>query len=86
MSYKVDFTLQAQEDMAKLDKAVGERLIRKVQWLSQNFALIVPQPLKGKFEGTYKLVIGDWRVIYSADFNKEILTVHLARHRSEVYK
>lgn len=86
MSYKVELTLQAQEDISKLDKAVAERLIRKIEWLSQNFESLVPQPLKGKFGGLFKLVIGDWRIIYSADFSKEILTVHLARHRSEVYK
>lgn len=86
MSFKVELTLQAQEDISKLDKAVAERLIRKIEWLSQNFESVVPQPLKGKFGGLFKLVIGDWRVIYTADFGREILSVHLARHRSEVYK
>jgi addiction module RelE/StbE family toxin len=86
VSYKVELTLQAQEDISKLDHAVAERLVRKIEWLSQNFESVVPQPLKGKFGGLYKLVIGDWRVIYAADSSKETLTVHLARHRSEVYK
>lgn len=57
-----------------------------MDWLSQNFEVINPQPLKGKFQGMYKLVIGDWRVIYTADFTNKIITVYLVGHRREVYK
>jgi mRNA interferase RelE/StbE len=45
-----------------------------------------PQPLKGKFQGMFKLVVGDWRIIYTADFINKLITVHLIGHRREVYK
>ena len=86
MSYNVDFTPQALEDISKLDTVVAERVIKKFDWLSQHFEVITPQPLKGRFQGVYKLVVGDWRVIYTADYANQILTVHLVRHRREVYK
>lgn len=86
MSYNVDFTPQGLEDISKLDKVIAERVIKKVDWLSQNFEVITPQPLKGRFQGMYKLVVGDWRVIYTADDANQILTVHLVRHRREVYR
>ena len=86
MKYKVDFTPQAFQDLSKLDRVVSERVIKKVDWLSQNIELINPQTLKGKLQGMFKLVVGDWRVIYTADFSNKLITVHLVGHRKEIYK
>lgn len=86
MKYKVDFTPQAFQDISRLDRVVSERVAKKVDWLSQNIELINPQALKGKLQGMFKLVVGDWRVIYTADFAKKLITVHLIGHRKEIYK
>ena len=86
MKYRVDFTPQALEDVSKLDRIISERVIKRLEWLSQNIELINPQALKGKFQGMFKLVVGDWRVIYTADFTDKLITVHLIGHRKEVYK
>ena len=86
MKYRVDFTPQALEDVSKLDRIISERVIKRLEWLSQNIELINPQALKGKFQGMFKLVVGDWRIIYTADFANKLVTVHLIGHRKEVYK
>lgn len=86
MSYKVDFTPQALEDILKLDRVIAERVIKKIDWLSENFEIINPQPLRGKFQGAYKLVVGEWRVIYKVNYNDKIIIVHLIGHRREIYK
>jgi mRNA interferase RelE/StbE len=86
VKYRVDFTPQALEDVSKLDRIISERVIKRLEWLSQNIELINPQALKGKFQGMFKLVVGDWRVIYTADFANKLITVHLVGHRKEVYK
>jgi mRNA interferase RelE/StbE len=86
VKYRVDFTPHALEDLSKLDKLVSERVIKKIDCLSQNIEVINPQALKGKFQGMFKLVIGDWRVLYAVDFNKKIITAHLVGHRREIYK
>jgi mRNA interferase RelE/StbE len=86
VKYRVDFTPQALEDVSKLDRIISERVIKRLEWLSQNIELINPQALKGKFQGMFKLVVGDWRVIYTADFTNKLITVHLVGHRKEVYK
>jgi mRNA interferase RelE/StbE len=62
--YKVDFTPQALEDISKLDRNVIERITKKIEWLSESLDSISPQALKGKLHGAFKLVIGNWRVIY----------------------
>jgi len=86
MSYKVEFTLQAEEDLSRLDKTIAQNIAHKIDWLSQNIENIIPAPLKGKFKGKYKLRVGDWRVVYSFENSNQIITVYAVRHRSEVYK
>jgi mRNA interferase RelE/StbE len=86
VKYKIDFTPQAFQDLSKLDKVISERVVKKLDWLSQNIELINPQALKGKFQGMFKLVVGDWRAIYTADFTNKLITVHLVGHRKEIYK
>jgi mRNA interferase RelE/StbE len=86
VKYKIDFTPQAFQDLSKLDKVLSERVVKKLDWLSQNIELINPQALKGKFQGMFKLVVGDWRAIYTADFAKKSITIHLVGHRKEIYK
>jgi len=86
VKYKVDFTLQALEDVSKLDRTVVERIMKKIDWLSEGLDVISPQALKGKFHGMFKLVIGDWRVIYTPDFANKSITIHLVGHRREIYK
>ncbi len=86
MKYKVDFTPQALEDISKLDRTVITRITKKIEWLSESLDVVSPQALKGKFHGMFKLVIGDWRAIYTADFSNKTITVHLIGHRKEIYK
>jgi mRNA-degrading endonuclease RelE of RelBE toxin-antitoxin system len=46
MSYKVEFTLQAEEDLSRLDKTIVQNIAHKIDWLSQNIENITPAPLK----------------------------------------
>jgi mRNA interferase RelE/StbE len=58
-----------------------------LRWLAENFDMIKPERLKGEmWKDKFKLRVGDYRVIYSVDFEKKIITVHLIGHRSEIYK
>ena len=86
MKYKVDFTPQALEDISKLDRTVIERIMKKIEWLSESLDVMGPQALKGRFQGLFKLVVGDWRVIYTTDFQNKSITVHLVGHRREIYR
>lgn len=86
MTYSVEFTPQAEEDLARLDKSIAQQVSNKIDWLSQSIEYIIPIPLKGKFDGKYKLRVGDWRMIYSFEHTTQIITVYAIRHRSEVYK
>ena len=53
--YSVEFSPQALDDITRLDKPIAARVLKKIQWLAENFQAIIPLPLKGKYRGVYKL-------------------------------
>ena len=67
MPYDVTFRPETEQDFKRLDTQIAERMLRKIKWLSENFELITPQPLKGEWKGKFKLRIGDYRVVYSVN-------------------
>ncbi len=86
MPYDVTFRPETEQDFKRLDAQIAERILRKIKWLSENFELITPQPLKGEWKGKFKLRIGDYRVVYSVNEEEKRITIHMAGHRQEVYK
>jgi len=83
---KVEFTARAEADLARLDKPIAQRILKKLRWLAENFQAIPPEPLTGQWQGMLKLRVGDYRVIYTLKTERQMIIVHLVRHRREVYK
>ena len=81
---KIEWTEGAVEDLRKLDRQVVRRILRKLDWFSKNFERSVPEPLAGEFKGTYKLRVGDWRVIYTIEGDNVV--IQSIAHRREIYK
>lgn len=81
---KIEWTKDALDDLQRLDKPVGRRILNKITWLSQHFNNITPEPLSGGLAGTFKFRIGDWRVIYTVE--KEVIVIQAIGHRREIYK
>ena len=84
--YQVIILPKALDDLSRLDKAIAVRITAKLTWLSENFEDIPPLPLSANHAGFYKLRVGDWRVIYDIDYEKQIITVHKIGHRREIYR
>ncbi len=86
MSYQVEFLPEASDELAALDITVGQRILKKLKWLAVNFAELTPESLHGELKGLFKLRVGDYRVFYSADRSRQVITVHLVGHRKDIYK
>ena len=84
--YFVEFSRDAEKDISKIDKAIAQRILSKVKWLSENFDYITPQTLKGQFQKFYKSRVGDYRILYTVHQENKKLVVHLIGHRREIYK
>ena len=81
---QIEWTEGALKDLEKLDKPIARRVLRRLTWLSKNFQSIVPEPLAGELKGTFKLRVGDWRAVYTAEGNT--IVIQFIGHRSEIYK
>ena len=80
---KIEWAKDALDDLQKIDKPVVKRILKKISWFSQHFDDITPEPLSGELVGTFKLRIGDWRVIYTIE--NDVITIQAVGHRREVY-
>ena len=81
---KIEWTEGAIKDLEKLDKPIAQRILRRLAWLSKNFQGIVPEPLSGEFKGTFKLRIGEWRVVYTVE--GDTIVIQFIGHRRGIYK
>ncbi|MCG2768301.1 MAG: type II toxin-antitoxin system RelE/ParE family toxin [Anaerolineae bacterium] len=84
--YSLDLMPEARDDLAGLDKPVARRILNKLRWLAENLDAVTLEPLTGKWKGVFKLRIGDYRALYTVDRTERRITVHLIKHRREVYK
>ena len=82
----VEFTPDAEADLARSDTHIRERVFKKLRWLAENFDVVKPEALAGEWRGVFKLRVGDHRVLYTFDRTKQKIIVHFVRHRREVYK
>jgi mRNA interferase RelE/StbE len=86
MPYKVEFSREAVDDLRHLDKAVAQRILRRLRWLSDNFDTVTPEALTAELKGLFKFRVGSYRVIYEINRKERLLTVHLVGHRKDIYK
>lgn len=85
MSYLIEYEPEAIADLEKLTQTVRERVVKKINWLADNFDQINPQSLTADLAGLFKLRVGDYRVIYEFNREEEIIFIDRVRHRREVY-
>ncbi|KKS16134.1 MAG: plasmid stabilization system-related protein [Parcubacteria group bacterium GW2011_GWB1_41_6] len=84
--WDVSFGDEAESDLRKLNTLARKRIINKIEWLQENFDSITPLALGGEWRGFFKLRIGDWRVIYKIDWNKNKIIIIIIDHRTKIYK
>jgi len=84
--YAVYLTSGAQADLARLDRRLAQRVLRKLRWLAENAELATHEALTCQWRGVFKLRIGDHRLLYTFSKAKQTVTVHFIKHRREVYE
>lgn len=85
MSFTVIYESEALADLEKLSQDVRQRIIQKIDWLSENFEQVTPQPLASNLSGFFKLRVGDYRVIYEFSREERIIIIDRVGHRREIY-
>jgi mRNA interferase RelE/StbE len=84
--YRIRILKAAAQDLERLDKPVGRRIVQRINWLAANLDAIRLEPLTGELTGFYKLRVGDYRVIYEVLWDEGIIVIHAIGHRREIYR
>ena len=84
--YDLRLLEEAVRDLERIDRTIGRRIVRRLEWLRANFGNITPEHLMGDLTGFCKFRVGDYRVIYEVLQEERVLVVHAIGHRSEIYR
>ena len=82
--YELRLKLSAEKDLNKLNIALVDRILDKLELLLDDPRPRSAKKLKGEI--SYRLRIGDYRAVYEVDDSKKLILVFKIRHRKDVYK
>ena len=83
--FKINPKGSFENDLRKIDRKFIPRILEAIESLSENPFPVQSRKMKGS-ESSYRLRVGDYRVIYQVDTENKVVTVYHARHRKDVYK
>ncbi|MFA6413983.1 MAG: type II toxin-antitoxin system RelE/ParE family toxin [Syntrophales bacterium] len=86
MSYRILWNTKALDSLKELDKPVRKRIFDKVNDYVSQDPTNIGKPLKEKLSGFWRYRFGDYRIIYTVDLEKQVITVLEAGHRKDIYK
>lgn len=85
MSYTIRFEKQAKKDLEDLNKGKKQRIITKLEWFAER-----PERSKNvKYIDKYNCLryrIGDFRIFFEKNNNKETISILTIEKRSKAYK
>ena len=82
--YKVTFKASVAKDLKRLDRLAAHRVLRAVESLRKNPFPNSSKKLIGS-EHTFRIRVGDYRVIYIVNKQGREIEIQRVRHRRDVY-
>jgi len=84
-SYKIKWKKSAYKELRNIHKEYIPKIIDSVEKLSLNPFPSGVKKLSGS-EKTYRIRVGDYRIIYEIEEQRLIIQIIRVRHRKDVYK
>lgn len=85
--YKIELSRKATKFYQKADTVIAKRLNLAFSRLTEDpFQQYNIKKLSGELKGSYRLRLGDMRIIYSVDEVKNILYIEVIGFRGDIYK
>jgi mRNA interferase RelE/StbE len=82
--YSVELKVSARKELERLPAKLIERIFPKLEGLASEPRPAGCKKLKGG-QRDWRIRVGDYRVVYTIDDEKLLVSVMRIRHRSEVY-
>jgi mRNA interferase RelE/StbE len=83
-NYRVEFKKSSSKELKKLPKEIALRVAKAIYKLSLNPRTGNVRPMVGV--SSWRLKVGDYRVIYDIDDRRVVILVIRIRHRKDVYR
>ena len=84
-SFKIDWKVSSERDIRKIDRQLIPRILNENESRADNPFPRQTRTLKNS-ESSYRLRIGDYRVIYQVNLQKKAIIIYHVRHRKDAYK
>ncbi len=81
--YRVAYRPLVVADLARVDKAVAQRILDKTKWLASNVENLRHEPIAADLPGLSKYAVGEWRIFYSIDRGEHLLDVHMIANQKD---
>jgi mRNA interferase RelE/StbE len=85
MAYMVEVTSRARKNLREVPAGIQRKLIRRMEGLAENPRPAGAKKLQG-LEDTYRIRVGDYRVVYEIKDDELVVLVIRVRHRRDVYR
>jgi mRNA interferase RelE/StbE len=85
VSYRIEIKSSAAKELEKLPRKMIPKVVTAINGLAENLRPQGVKKLVG-FEHTYRIRVGDYRVLYDIFEKKLIIEIIRIRHRKDVYK
>jgi len=82
--YRVAYRSEVVPDLAKVEKAIAQRILDKTKWLASNVENLRHEPISPNLPGLSKHAVGEWRIFYSIDRKEHLLDVHMIVNHKEL--
>ncbi len=84
-TYRIEWKVSAARELKRIDRQAVARILRAVEALSSNPLPPGVRKLKGA-EHTYRIRVGEYRVIYDLLASRLLVQIVRVRHRKNTYR
>lgn len=85
MSYRLLVKPSAEKDLARLPRPIQRRVLDRLERIEADPRAPGSVKLAGS-KATYRVRVGDWRIVYEIDDARRTIFVTIIAHRREVYR
>ena len=83
--YRVELNRRGLRDLERLDSQTGPRVLRAIESLASEPRPVRSRKLVGSND-SYRLRVGNYRILYEVDDSNSVVTVFAVGHRRDVYR
>jgi len=84
-SYEIKWKHSAEKDLRSIDRQFIPRILEVIESLADNPFKFKYRKLQGS-ESSYRIRVGDYRIIYQVDIKEKLIVIYHVRHRKDVYR